>query len=224
MWLWWRSGEPVTNACKKSGVFIDSDFTMRSHVRNTVRSCFSILRQIRSVSRSLPIIGRKILVTSLVLPRIDYCNSVLVGLPASQLHRLQLVINAAAKMISNAKKYDHVTPILHDLHWLRLPERIAFKVALLVFKCLHDNGPLYLSWDLQPTGSVAGRRRLRSSSSGHLVVPASRRALLGDRCFRVIGPRTWNGLPSAIRLATSEAEFCGLLKSFLFTVSYSSHP
>ena len=67
------------------------------------------------------------------------------GLPASQLNRLQSVLNAAARLIFGARKYDHVTPLLRELHWLRARERINFRLALLVFRCLHNLAPPYLA-------------------------------------------------------------------------------
>ena len=74
------------------------------------------------------------LVTALVLTRLDCGNATLAGLPACQLNRLQSVLHAAARLVSGARKYDHVTPLLQELHWLSVPERITFKLATLVFR------------------------------------------------------------------------------------------
>ena len=123
------------------------------------------------------------LVTSLVLTRLDYCNSVLAGLPANLLNRLQAVINAAARLICSARKSEHITPILMDLHWLRIQERIQYKLCVLVFKCKHSLAPAYLSEQLQQVAQLESRQRLRSSSSSAFVVPATRRSTLGDRSF-----------------------------------------
>ena len=75
------------------------------------------------------------LVTSLVLTKLDYCNSLSVGLPAKLLNRLQAVINTAARLICDARKADHITPVLKDLHWLRIQGRIQYKLYVLAFKC-----------------------------------------------------------------------------------------
>ena len=69
------------------------------------------------------------LVTSLVLTKLDYCNSLLVGLPAKLLNRLQAVINTAACLVCHAMKADNITPVLKDLHWLRIQERIQYKLC-----------------------------------------------------------------------------------------------
>jgi len=91
---------------------------MKTHVTNTVRGCFSTLRQIRSVRRSLPRHALVTLVRALVVSEVDYCNAVLVGIPGYLQKRLQSVMNAAALLIYSAKKYDHITPLLRELHWL----------------------------------------------------------------------------------------------------------
>jgi len=78
------------------------------------------------------------LVVSLVLSRLDYGSATLAGLPGNQLDRLQSVMNAAARLGCSARKYEHITPLLCDLHWLQMPERIEFKLSVLVFRCLHE--------------------------------------------------------------------------------------
>ena len=78
------------------------------------------------------------LVTSLVLTKLDYCNSLLVGLPANLLNRLQAVISTAARLVCQAIKADRITPVLKVLHWLRIQERIQYKLCVLAFKCQHS--------------------------------------------------------------------------------------
>jgi len=162
------------------------------------------------------------LVTSLVLTRLDYCNSVLVGLPVNLLNRLQAVINTAARLICSARKSEHITPMLMDLHWLRIEERIQYKLCVLVFKCKHSLAPAYLSEQLQQVAQLESRQRLRSSSSSAFVVPATRRSTLGDRSFSAAGTRAWNSLPSTVTAASTLSSFHRYLKSHLFTKSFPS--
>ena len=91
------------------------------------------------------------LVVSLVLTRLDYCNASLAGLPNTLLNRLQSVQNAAACLIYSARKHDHISPLLIDLHWLRVPQRIEFK---LVYRCLRGTAPLYLADELCPVADM----------------------------------------------------------------------
>ena len=74
----------------------------------------------------------------MVLSRLDYGNATLAGLPCNQLDRLQSVMNAAARLVCSARKYDHVTPLVRDLHWVRVPQQIEFKLSVLVIRCLHS--------------------------------------------------------------------------------------
>ena len=87
-----------------------------------------------------------------ILSKVDYCNVVLAGLPKHDLNRLQSVINAAARLTTGARRYDHVTLLLKDLHWLRVPERITYKLCVLV--CLHGSAPRYLQEVIQPVAEV----------------------------------------------------------------------
>jgi len=107
---------------------------MRTHVKRTVSRCFAALRQLRQIRRSVPPATFQSLVVTLVLCRLDYGNAVLVGLPAYLVSRLQSVLNAAARLIYCMRYADHITDALACLHWLRVPERIDFQVAVLTYK------------------------------------------------------------------------------------------
>ena len=115
-----------------------------------------------------------------------------------------------------ARKYDHVTQLLMDLHWLWVPQRIQYKLCVLVHGCLNGAAPGYLS-DLTVSVASAARRRLHSASTSDLVATSTRRASIGDRAFAVAGPREWNSLPPALR---STSTFKKELKSFLFGLSF----
>jgi len=86
--------------------------------------------------------------SSLVLSRLDYSNATLAGIPS---YFLQSVMNSAARLVFSSPKYDHITPLLHQLHWMTAPERIQFKLAVLVYKCLHETAPSYLADELEYT-------------------------------------------------------------------------
>jgi len=92
--------EPVS-VVRNLGVWIDSELTMRDYISRTCQSCFYHLRRLRSIRKLL---GRDVmiqLVCAPVLSRLDYCNSVLVGLPASTLAPLQRVLHAAARLVND---------------------------------------------------------------------------------------------------------------------------
>ena len=117
---------------------------MQSHVRQTVSRCFAVLRQLCTVRRQVSISVFQLLIVALVLSRLDYCNSVLFGLPANLIQRLQPIQNAAARLTLRIRRSEHITPALISLHWLRVPERISFKLAVLTYRSMHGTSPSYL--------------------------------------------------------------------------------
>ena len=130
-------------------------------------------------------------------------------------------MNAAARLIYPSSRFDHITPLLKRLHWLKAKERIDFKVAVLVYKCLHGTAPPYLAGELSRSADVQGRSRLRSASSSQLVVRRTSRSTLGNRSFVVAGPRLWNNLPQHVTSASSLQVFKNRLKTHLFKTSFS---
>ena len=106
------------------GVHLDCNLSFSSHVSKTVSACFAMLRQIRSVSRSLPLFVTVTLVTSLVLSRVDYCLSALFGIPECQIRRLQNIHHASARLIFGTSRFSSVTPLLKELKWLPIKTRI----------------------------------------------------------------------------------------------------
>ena len=204
------------------GIYIDSDLSMKTHVLKTVSSCFAVLRQLCSIRRSVSQQVMTSLVVSLVFTRLDYGCTTLVGVPHHLMDRLQSVMNAAARLICRARKFDHITPLLRDLHWLRVPERITFRLAVLAYRCQHGLGPSYLAADLQRVVDVESRQRLRSASSDALVVPRTFHPTIGDRSFQVAAARAWNSLPLTVTSSSSLTVFRRRLKNELFTRSYCS--
>jgi len=122
-----------------------------------------------------------------VSSRLDYCNSLLYGVNDSLLKKLQIVHNAAARVVTGVRKFDHISPVLHELHWLPVRHRITHKLATIVYKCLHRLAPSYLDDDCMPVTTVAGRRHLRSADSRCLVVSRTK-TVLSTCNFAVAGP------------------------------------
>jgi len=116
--------------------------------------------------------------------------------------------------------FDHVTPLIHELHWLRIPERITFKLSCLVFRSLNGTAPVYLADSINRATNVTTRRSLRSSSSTTVVVPVTRRSTIGDRAFPVAAARAWNSLPSFVTSWSSLSTFRRHLKTYFFATSY----
>ena len=191
---------------------------MINHINHLVSLAFLKIREIYFHRRYLTKESLETLVHAYITNRVDYCNSLLVGLPNNLLRKLQSILNASARLVSGTRKYDHITPILKDLHWLPIKQRMKFKILLTVYKCLNGLAPLYLRNRL----TLYSNPRLRSSKKRLLVIPKSRTKTYGDRRFSVAGPKYWNSLPLNIRLAPSLATFKSKLKTHLFDEAYHS--
>ena len=140
----------------------------------------------------------------------------LAGSPKCVLDRLQYVLNAAARLIIGGHKYDHVfSAMCNQLHWLRIEERIQYKLCLQVYEIINKTAPQYLSDMCTPVCVIDGRCRLRSAADSRLCVPRTN-TKFGDRAFNVAGPVDWNCLPSHIRASTSLASFKRQLNTHLF--------
>jgi len=159
------------------------------------------------------------LVMSFVISRIDYCNSVLVGLPVSALAPLQRLQNAAARLILGLSRRSHITPALKQLHWLPIKFRVIFKVATTMHNILHKRSPPYLKDFVTFSVSEPQRRQLRSTTARSAVILRTR-TQFGRRAFSVCGPGIWNSLPVNIRLIDSHPSFRRALKTHLFNIAF----
>ena len=159
------------------------------------------------------------LVTAIVLSRLDYCNAILAGLPASSLAPLTRVLHAAARLVAGLRLHDSVTPTLRALHWLPIEERIRYKICLMMFSVVHSTTPVYISGIVIPTSSVVYGQHLRAASAGDYIIPRLR-TVRGRRAFCFAGPHEWNRLPSTLRASPSVDTFKKNLKTYLFTYAY----
>ena len=142
---------------------------------------------------------------ALVLSRLDYCNGVLTGLPANLIRRLQSVQNAAARLIFGIRRSEHITDALASLHWLRVPGRILFKVAVLSYRAVSGSAPANLSSYFTRVADVPSRSRLRCD---HLILNKSFNLItIGGQVFAVSAANLLNSLPAH-------------LTSIPFTVAY----
>ena len=155
-----------------------------------------------------------------IMGRIDYCNSLLYGLPATHINKLQQVQNAAARLICSIPRFSHVTPVLYSLRWLPVQFRIDFKILIITFKTIHGHAPEYICNLIRiKTPSTYG---LRSNSELLLAPPCTKMMkTLGDRAFTAAAPSLWNKLPSEIRDEDNFERFKPKLKTFLFRAAYS---
>ena len=161
------------------------------------------------------------LVTTSVLSRLDHCNAVIAGLPATILVPLQRILHAAARTVLDIKLGDHVTPASRELHWLPITEKIQYKLCLLVHKMFIGHAPDYIASLLMSASDIPSRSSLRSSSNCDLIIPRTT-LKIGDRSFSVAACTPCLEL-AADRLEdlAFDASFKSKLKSFLFHAAYT---
>ena len=147
----------------------------------------------------------------------DYGNGLLLGSNHNDIQRLQRIQNWSAKLIYRAKKFDHASPYLQELHWLPVRERVIFKIMMYVYKCLTGTAPGYLTACLSLYRPA--RTNLRSASDITRLTEHNFRRLLQSavkRSFTHKAPKIWNTLPTNIRESDSLSSFKKCLKTHLF--------
>lgn len=204
---------------KNLGVILDSGLKLDRQVNQVVKSSFYQLRTLAKIKSILSVSNLEKVVHAFISTRLDYCNSIYMGISESSINRLQIVQNAAARVLTGTRKREHITPVLKTLHWLPVRHRITFKVLLLVYKSLNGMAPSYLT-DLLTVHQPP--RALRSANLGLLVAPRTKLKTRGDRAFSSAAPRLWNSLSPEIRAAPTLHIFKVRLKTFLFDLSYAN--
>jgi len=143
------------------------------------------------------------------------------GLLKNITDRFQRVMNAAARVITGTRKFDPgSTCLLHsELHWLDVPQRVKYKLGVMVHRCLQGRVPRYLIDSCIPTSDIASRQHLQSATRHHLIVPRHRRSRFRRRAFSMAGLMVWNLLPDHLHdPSLSIGSFRSALKTFLFTM------
>ena len=194
---------------KNLGVYMDSRLTLGYHIMQLKIKCFRTLRNICKIRFLLNKDQLEVIVNSLVVSCLDYCNGLFYGITEQLLRQLQLIQNAAAKAVLGKYKHDHLGDDLKKLHWLDVRKRILFKISLLAYKSINGIAPPYM------------QELFRYAHHGHvlrLLVPQVN-SKYGLRSFSVIGPKLFNKLPESVKCSENVDIFKSVLKTFLFDLS-----
>lgn len=216
------------NSARNLGFIFDSTLSLSDQITSLTKACFYHIRDLRRVRKSLDQNTARLIATAIIHSKLDYCNSLYLNLPSSKLNRLQLIQNAAARAVTNHAKFDHITPVLKTLHWLKIRERIQYKIISLTYHAVQSRQPTYIAELLKIQTST----KTRSSDCVSLTRPSNpSRLKITDRSFYYQAPAIWNNLPPDLRqhspsnsqltpLNLSASLFHSKLKTYLFKKSY----
>ena len=215
-----RIGEETilkSNMIRLLGVHLDMQVTLKEHIKMKSAKVAYNLHTIHELRNVLSKHTTKSLVYAIVSSHMDYCNSVMAGLPMETLKPLQRIQNLAAKLVCRRNCLDSATETLKSLHWLNIEDRILFKVLCIVYRCVNKQGPDFLNemFNMKETTQT-----LTSNNQNYLDILVTKCKSYGDRAFSVLGVRVWNMLPLDIRNQPTLLSFRKLLKTELFNKHY----
>ena len=202
----------LVSTVKNLGFHLDSSLEFAHQVRKLKSSCFHKLRNIGKMKPFLEIKQMQQLVQAVVLSSLDYCNALYFGCNTSVVKQLQVIQNRACATIFGLKKSEPKSDRMKSLHWLKIKERIEYKILLLTFKALNGSAPAYLQ-------ELVQYNHLSGSRSPSLKTHISRTSL-GDRAFISCAAKLWNNVPDDIKSSPSINCFKRSLKTYLFKKSY----
>ena len=198
------------------GAFLDKNLNFKHHITTKCSNAMTSIFKIKNIRKYLTQSATKILVLSTVVSHLNYCNSILAGLPNSEISQMQRGQNIAAKLVLGKSKFHSSSECLWELHWLPINKQIQFKVLTLVFKCLDYAGPLYQR-NLLVRFPEDRKQGLRSDNMvKRLLEPRSKLKTFALRAFSVISLRWWNQLPSHVKSCDNLTDFKKSLKTYLF--------
>jgi len=208
------------SSCVKSlGVIIDDTLSFDAHVNNVCKAAFFHMRALRHIRKRVPETVAMTIASSMVGARIDYCNAVLLGTSKSNIQKLQRVQNSLARIVTGSKRSEPISPVLARLHWLKIAERVKYKVALITFKVVTTHKPSYLH-DIIQFHKPA--RQLRSSVRLNRLSEIGSNTVFAERAFSYAAPKLWNSLPSDLTDDLSSINtFRRKLKTHLYRQAFS---
>ena len=211
------TGINSASSVRNLGAIFDAEMSMDNFVSSKYQTCMYHLRCISRIRKYLTTDATKSLIHAYVTSRLDYSNSLLLGITQQQMQKLVRVQNYAAKIVCKAKYRDHATPLLKSLHWLPVHHRINFKVLVHTFNSVNGTDPSYLC---ELVTKYVPSRTLRSINQ-HNLVEYKHCNRYGERCFYIATPKLWRTLPYSIKTAENITVFKKLLKTFLFSEYFS---
>ena len=210
----------VETYVKSLGVRLDNKLAMSHFVSATIAACNIKLRNLWNVATKLPFKLKVQLAHSMILFKLDYCNSVLYGITEKDLLKLQKIQNSAVRFIYGRGKRSHVTDLLKSVHFLPVRFRIMYKINILVYKCINNIAPAYLQELIKLRAPNLHDIRL-DNDFFILETPPHPTFQSTKKAFSYCAPFLWNQLPYKLRSSETLKLFKSKLKTYYFeTVFY----
>ena len=202
----------VDNA-KNLGFTLDTGLTFETQINKLVKACFMMIRKLYSIRHFLTSSQLKLLVCSKIFSKIDYCNALYFGINATTTRKLQHTQNCAARLIIKRGCPMSLDNFFLESHWLKIRERILYKIILMVHKCIHLRAPQ----------SLSGLLKFGDSGRTMKLCESKVNSKFGSRAFSHVGPKLWNLLPQVIRCQYKTDVFKKILKSYLMVNAENFH-
>ena len=163
------------------GIILDPNLKYNAHISQLVSSCLAKLVQISRVKHSFDKESLSLMLKSLVFSKMFYCLSVWANTSSCNIKKLQLIQNFASRIITEAAKFDHVTPLLRQLNWLSVKQQLYLRDAVMTYKCVNNLTPMYLSSNVNQRTTIHSRY---TRNRNDLAIPFFR-TVSGQRSFCV---------------------------------------
>ena len=207
----------VSNSVRSLGVVLDDKLTFDKHVAEICRNCYYHIKAFREIRRFLTKDIACSVARSIVLSRLDYCNSLLYKSSEKNIAKLQRIQNSLVKIIYELPWKTSTKTYMEELHWLPVRERITYKIGVMTYKCKYNLAPSYLSVSIK---NYAPTRQLRSTSANLLVEPVGVISEAASKAFSVAGPAVWNKFEEAVRIASTLPILKTKLKTSLYNIRW----
>ena len=223
-WNIYQSGKcssQTSTKCRDLAFFLDCLLKNGFHINKICGQLYPLLCNIYKIWSHINMDTIKIIIQALVVSKLDSHNSLLAGTAGYLLDKLQCIQNMACRVITNLHKYDHISENMMALHWLKIHERIMYKIVCLVYKCRCGLTPKYLQELLPRPKKKKKTRTLHSSYTTGMVLEFFKNKQLKSLSFFAVGPHIWSTLPLQVRTADTLEAFKISLKTYLCRKSYN---
>ena len=195
------------------------NYKNKTHINTLVSTSHQSLKGIAKIRQLVDKETCQTMIQALISSRLDYCNSLLLGSTEALIDKLQKVQNMACHIVVCKHKYDHISKDMQGLHWLKICQRILYKIAIIIFQCLRGNAPQYLK-DLLVVNHGCP---LQLKSMNKLPVIRANTSLAQKSSFNIAGPAIWNNLTDNLHNIQTLDNLKNKLKTHLFCNSYDIH-